>query len=245
MTASTHVDVAATNHVRVEREASATAPPEVAPDFAAAVPRVGIDRGHRTTSPHGVEPDVRGPDMPLGVRPVPLGTIVRLEPSVATGRVCHEGQRRGTVPGMPVDERPRIRGERFAQTTPLVVSRCRAHAVEAVHLHAVIERQTIGRERRHRKAPQDMQRARIGYSNAAHVGVTPEGVHEVSFRILVHNRKAKMLARVELKDDGNGAVALQRRFTLKPMGAPTVQPTAPMATIDNKTLIGVELLGQR
>lgn len=60
-------------------------------------------------------------------------------------------------------------------------------------------------------------------------------------RIELHSRKAKMLARVELKDDRTGAVALQKRFTLKPMGAPTVQPTAPMATIDNKTLIGVEL----
>jgi hypothetical protein len=60
-------------------------------------------------------------------------------------------------------------------------------------------------------------------------------------RIEVHSRKAKMLARVELKDDRNGAVALQKRFTLKPTGSPTIQSTAPMATIDNKNLIGVEL----
>lgn len=65
----------------------------------------------------------------------------------------------------------------------------------------------------------------------------PEG----AARIELHSRKAKMLARVELKDDRDGAVALQQRFTMKSLGSPTIQPAVPIASIDNKTLIGVEL----
>ncbi len=60
-------------------------------------------------------------------------------------------------------------------------------------------------------------------------------------RIELHSGKAKMLARVELKTDREGAVALQRQFRLEPLGTPTVQPVAPMASFGNKELIGVEL----
>jgi len=60
-------------------------------------------------------------------------------------------------------------------------------------------------------------------------------------RIELHSRKAKMLARVELKTDRAGAVAMQKQFKLKPLGKPVVAPTAPMASFGNKELIGVEL----
>lgn len=60
-------------------------------------------------------------------------------------------------------------------------------------------------------------------------------------RIELHSRKAKMLARVELKTDREGAVALQKQFKLKPLGKPVIEPAAPMASFGNKELIGVEL----
>lgn len=71
-------------------------------------------------------------------------------------------------------------------------------------------------------------------------GSTVETPHD-AVRIELHSRKAKMLARVELKDDWDGAVELQKRFTMKPLGAPVIQPAVPIAPIDNKELIGVEL----
>ena len=60
-------------------------------------------------------------------------------------------------------------------------------------------------------------------------------------RIELHSRKAKMLARVELKKDREGAVALQKQFKLNAMGKPVIAPAAPMASFGNKELIGVEL----
>ena len=60
-------------------------------------------------------------------------------------------------------------------------------------------------------------------------------------RIELHLRKAKMLARVELKDDPEGAMALQKKFQIKALGTPKIEPTAPMASFGNKEQIGVEL----
>ena len=60
-------------------------------------------------------------------------------------------------------------------------------------------------------------------------------------RIELHSRKAKMLARVELRTDSEGAVALQRQFTLKPLGEPEIQPAVPMPAFGNKELLGVDL----
>lgn len=60
-------------------------------------------------------------------------------------------------------------------------------------------------------------------------------------RIELHSRKAKMIARVELKDDLDGAVALQKRFTMNSVGSPLIQPAVPIAPINNSKLIGVEL----
>ncbi|MBR0693718.1 DUF1254 domain-containing protein [Bradyrhizobium lablabi] len=60
-------------------------------------------------------------------------------------------------------------------------------------------------------------------------------------RIELRSPKAKMLARVELRGDPEGAVALQKRFKLASLGQPKVTPALPMATFDNAKLIGVEL----
>lgn len=60
-------------------------------------------------------------------------------------------------------------------------------------------------------------------------------------RIELNSRKAKMLARVELKTDREGAVALQKQFQLTPLGKPKIEATPPMASFGNKELIGVEI----
>ena len=60
-------------------------------------------------------------------------------------------------------------------------------------------------------------------------------------RIELHSRKAKLLARVELKDDPKGAVALQKQFKLTPLGKPVIEPAVPMPDFGNKDLIGVEI----
>lgn len=76
------------------------------------------------------------------------------------------------------------------------------------------------------------------------VFVTPSSKAKIpvdAVRIELHSRKAKLLARVELKTDPAGAVALQKRFKLSALGAPKIEPIPPMAAIDNKSLIGVEL----
>lgn len=66
-------------------------------------------------------------------------------------------------------------------------------------------------------------------------------VPEDAVRIELHSRKAKMLARVELKTDLEGAMALQRRFTLTPLGTPKIEPAPPMPAFGNRELIGVEI----
>lgn len=60
-------------------------------------------------------------------------------------------------------------------------------------------------------------------------------------RIELHSRKAKLLGRVELKDDPSGAVALQKQFRLSPLGSPVVAPAPALSNFNNKDLIGVEL----
>jgi hypothetical protein len=74
--------------------------------------------------------------------------------------------------------------------------------------------------------------------------VAPGSLVEVpadAVRIELHSRKAKLLGRVELKTDREGAVALQKKFKLTPLGKPVIQPAAPMASFGNKELIGIEL----
>ena len=60
-------------------------------------------------------------------------------------------------------------------------------------------------------------------------------------RIELHSRKAKMLARVELKTDREGAVKLQKQFRLQALGSPAIRQVAPMAAFGNKELLGIEL----
>lgn len=60
-------------------------------------------------------------------------------------------------------------------------------------------------------------------------------------RIELHSRKAKMLGRVELKGDPEGAVKLQRQFTATALGTPVVAPPPFVQLFDNKELLGAEI----
>lgn len=60
-------------------------------------------------------------------------------------------------------------------------------------------------------------------------------------RIELHSRKAKMLGRVELKDDPQGALKLQRAFEARPLGNPMVLPPPTVPAFGNKDLLGVEI----
>lgn len=59
-------------------------------------------------------------------------------------------------------------------------------------------------------------------------------------RIELHSNKAKLLARVELKGDSDGAIALQRRFRLTPLGKATVAPPPSVPAFDNAKLLGAD-----
>lgn len=59
--------------------------------------------------------------------------------------------------------------------------------------------------------------------------------------IILHSDKAKMLGRVELKGDPEGATKLQRAFKVSVVGKPKIATPPPLAAFDNNTLIGVEL----
>lgn len=61
----------------------------------------------------------------------------------------------------------------------------------------------------------------------------PEG----TIPIELHSDKAKLLARVELKDDWDDAVALARQFTLRSTGDPQIEPPPPVPLFANDTLI--------
>jgi len=60
-------------------------------------------------------------------------------------------------------------------------------------------------------------------------------------RIELHSKKAKMLGRVELRDDPAGAVTLQRAFTVTASGTPSIDKPVAIPTFDNHTLIGVDI----
>ena len=60
-------------------------------------------------------------------------------------------------------------------------------------------------------------------------------------RIELHSSKAKMLARVELKGDREGALRLQKAFKVTASGQPVIERPVPLAMFDNKDLIGVEI----
>jgi len=60
-------------------------------------------------------------------------------------------------------------------------------------------------------------------------------------RIVLHSRKAKLLGRIELKNDPEGAVKLQRAFALRALGTPLIAPPPAVPAFDNKTLLGAEI----
>lgn len=65
----------------------------------------------------------------------------------------------------------------------------------------------------------------------------PEGAG----RIELHSNKAKLLGRVEIKGDPDGAVALQKQFKLKSVGTPNIASPPDQPTFDNEKLLGVEI----
>lgn len=60
-------------------------------------------------------------------------------------------------------------------------------------------------------------------------------------RIELHSSKAKMLGRVELKGDPDGAVKLQRAFKATALGKPEIADPPAIPMFDNQKLIGVEI----
>jgi len=74
--------------------------------------------------------------------------------------------------------------------------------------------------------------------------VSPDSAAEIpegATRVVLHSCKAKMLARVELRADPQGAVTLQRAFQLRSVGDPEIQLPAPLRSFDNHRLLGAEL----
>jgi hypothetical protein len=65
----------------------------------------------------------------------------------------------------------------------------------------------------------------------------PDGVG----RIELHSSKAKMLGRVELKGDPDGALKLQQMFKVSVAHKPDIKAPPAMPLFDNKDLIGVEI----
>lgn len=60
-------------------------------------------------------------------------------------------------------------------------------------------------------------------------------------RIELRSGKAKLLVRIELRDDPEGAVELQHRIVLRSLGEPVVADPVPVPAFDNASLIGAEL----
>jgi hypothetical protein len=60
-------------------------------------------------------------------------------------------------------------------------------------------------------------------------------------RIELHSSKAKMLGRVEIKGDPEGAVRLQQQFKATALGTPLIAPPPAITMFDNTDLIGVEI----
>jgi hypothetical protein len=63
-------------------------------------------------------------------------------------------------------------------------------------------------------------------------------------RIELHSSKAKLLARVELKGDPMGAVRLQKKFRLTPLGMPEIARPPAVPVFDDDKLLGVEIFDE-
>jgi hypothetical protein len=74
-------------------------------------------------------------------------------------------------------------------------------------------------------------------------GSTPR-LPEGAGRIELHSSKAKLLARVELKGDPMGAVRLQKKFRLTPLGMPEIARPPAVPVFDNEKLLGVEIFDE-
>ncbi|MBX5163228.1 MULTISPECIES: DUF1214 domain-containing protein [unclassified Rhizobium] len=59
--------------------------------------------------------------------------------------------------------------------------------------------------------------------------------------IILHSDKAKMLGRIELKGDPEGAAKLQHAFKVSVIGKPKIAKPPALAPFENKSLIGVDL----
>ncbi len=66
-------------------------------------------------------------------------------------------------------------------------------------------------------------------------------IPEDAGRIVLHSSRAKMLSRVELKGDPEGAVKLQRALTLRSLGTPVMKPPPEIPIFNNKDLMGAEI----
>jgi hypothetical protein len=60
-------------------------------------------------------------------------------------------------------------------------------------------------------------------------------------RIELHSSKAKMLGRVEIKGDPEGAVRLQQQFKATALGTPLIAPLPGIVMFDNNDLIGADI----
>jgi hypothetical protein len=60
-------------------------------------------------------------------------------------------------------------------------------------------------------------------------------------RIELHSSKAKMLGRVEIKDDPEGAVRLQQAFKVTALGTPLIAPPPSIPMFNNTDLIGADI----
>lgn len=60
-------------------------------------------------------------------------------------------------------------------------------------------------------------------------------------RIELHSSKAKLLGRIEIKGDKEGAMRLQQGFKATALGKPKILLPPPIKMFDNKDLIGVEI----
>ncbi|MGI9372740.1 MAG: DUF1214 domain-containing protein [Hyphomicrobiales bacterium] len=69
------------------------------------------------------------------------------------------------------------------------------------------------------------------------IASAPDGTVPVE----LNSKKAKLLARVELKDDWDGAVDLQKQFKLQGTGPLTVEPPVEIEMFDNTTLAGANI----
>ena len=60
-------------------------------------------------------------------------------------------------------------------------------------------------------------------------------------RIVLRSSKAKVLARLEIRQDRDGSVRLQRQFKLVSSGNPAIMAALPLPMFGNRELIGVEI----